>query len=45
MLAFIYNMIKSEKSQNLFTNGGRAPGAYKARFSAWLSYDSYSEDI
>ena len=25
--------------------GGRAPGAYKARFPAWLSYDSYSEDI
>jgi hypothetical protein len=25
--------------------GGRAPAAYKARFPAWLSYDSYSEDI
>ena len=25
--------------------GGRAPGAYKARFAAWLSFDSYSEDI
>ena len=25
--------------------GGRAPGAYKARFAVWLSQDSYSEDI
>ena len=25
--------------------GGCAPGAYKARFAAWLSDDSYSEDI
>ena len=30
---------------NQFRKGGRAPGAYKARFAAWLSYASYSEDI
>ena len=24
--------------------GRRAPGAYRARFAAWLSYDSHSEE-
>ena len=33
------------KTYKTLSKGGRAPAAYKARFPAWLSYDSYNEDI